>query len=359
MGCKTTRRWLVVCSVAFLQSMRLITALFVPVVATAADNVWIGGAANGNFSSPANWQATPSWSYSNSLYFTSNSSAPSLIFDVGQPVANDIIYQSTFTVTRTLEASASNQVLYFKTRLENQGTAPQTITMELLGGNDNATSIQLNPVAGDLVISGNLYNDNGVDFAVFGSTTTVPSLTLNTTLGSRTSQAGVDFVVAGGGRNVNVQVNANQIWGGSTVVEAGTVTTASGTTLASSDIFLNGGSVVTTTANTLADTATLRVNSGQLSIGGSDTAAALEGTGGSVNIATAATLTVGGGNTSNSYAGAITGGGGLTKAGTGSLTLSGSSTFSGATTVSGGTLFVNGQSSSSAHRCASIGDPWG
>jgi len=112
-----------------LQSMMLITAVSTSVT-VSADNVWVGGASDGNFSSAANWQATPSWSFSNSLYFNSNSNAPSLIFDVGQPVANDIIYQSTFTVARTLQPSAADQVLYFKTRLENQSTATLTCPHE-------------------------------------------------------------------------------------------------------------------------------------------------------------------------------------------------------------------------------------
>jgi len=67
-----------------------------------------------------------------------------------------------------------------------------------------------------------------------------------------------------------------------------------------------------------------------------------------------AILTVGNStNQSGNYAGTIqngTGGGtlGLTKAGTGTLTLSGTSSYSGATTVSAGTLFVTGALSNSA-----------
>ena len=74
--------------------------------------------------------------------------------------------------------------------------------------------------------------------------------------------------------------------------------------------------------------------------GNTETVGSLAGTG-NVSLGTA-TLTAGGNNTTTTYSGVISGTGGLTKAGTGTMTLSGANTFSGATTVNAGTLDVGG-----------------
>ena len=319
--------------------------LILPSAALQAQNIWVGGASNGNFSDIANWDFAPSWSFTNSLIFQTNTSAPTLNFNIDisltNVIVNDIFFDTTFPVARTLQTEPGG-VIYFKTRLENLSAHKQTINMPLLGGYDGADSIQLNPVGGSLVIDGDFYNDFNKSYAVFGSqTTNVTSLTLNTGIGLRgTNQESINFTVAGD-RNVAVQVNTNQIWQGLTDIQAGTFTTASGVQLASSDIFINGGNVTTTSADTFSDSAKLRVNVGQLSVGGSDIVGSLEGTGGSVDISSSATLTIGTDNTSTSYAGTISGLGGVSKVGTGVMTLSGTNNYSGTTTVSGGTLNLN------------------
>ena len=309
--------------------------------ATAADNFWTGGAGNGNFSDNANWQSPPSWDFGNSLVFKANTTAPSLTNDQSWRDNNDIYWDATFPVARTLQ-STGNFGLGFKIRLENLSSFTQTVTMPLSGGLNGASQIQINPVNGSLILSGSLYNENSVDYVVFGSqTATVTNLTLNTALGPNASQANVDFIVAGG-RNSAIQVNASQLWAGTTDVQSGSLTAASGVTLASSAILVSGGTVATTSANTLADSATLTVNAGGLSIGGSDTVGSLAGSGGTVGLAAGATLTVGGANTNTSYAGSITGSGNLTKVGGGRLALAGANTFSGTATASAGELALNG-----------------
>ena len=321
--------------------LALIVAL--PPVAAAADLVWVGndGANTSNFTNTGNWQSNtlPSWGYGNSLRFSQNlnSNVTGLNYNWGdwRPV-NDIFWDSSFTVSRTLSQSNGGGI-GFKTRIENNSSFTQTVNMDLSGGSDGASDIQLNPVKGSLILSGPIYNDNSKDYVVYGSdTATTTNLTLNTALGTGLSQANVDFTVASG-RNTAVQVNASQVWAGTTDVQSGSFTTANGVTLASSAIVVAGGTVATTSANTLADTASLTVNSGRLAIGGSDTLDSLAGSGGTVDLASGATLTIG--NTSStSYAGSITGSGGFTKVGSGTFTLSAASSYTGTTTVSAGRL---------------------
>jgi autotransporter-associated beta strand protein len=320
-------------------------ALFValPPVAAAADLVWHGndGQNRSNFSNQDNWEdyLLPSWGYRNSLRFNQNfnSNVTGLNYNWGdwRPV-NDILWETTFPVARTLSASNGGGI-DFKTRIENNSSFTQTVVMNLSGGKDGASDIQLNPVKGSLILSGTIFNDNSVDYTVYGGEGASTSLTLNTALGPITpTQANVDFTVAGG-RNTAVQVNASQLWAGTTTVNSGAFTTGNGVTLASTAIVVGGGTVATTSANTLADTASLTVNTGRLSIGGSDTVASLAGSGGTVNIASGATLTAGNAS-STSYAGSIGGSGNLSKVGSGTLTLSGVNSNSGGTTVSAGRL---------------------
>lgn len=336
----------------------LIVAL--PPVAAAADLMWVGNDAynSSNFTNSGNWQSNtlPSWGYGNSLKFNQNqnSNVTGLNYNWGDwRQVNDIFWDSTFTVSRTLSASNGGGI-GFKTRIENNSSFTQTVAMELSGGQDGASEIQLNPVKGSLIFSGTLWNDISKDYVVYGSdTATVTNLTLNTALGTNATQANVDFTVAGG-RNSAVQVNASQVWAGTTTVNSGAFTTANGVTLASTAIVVGGGTFATTSANTLADTASLTVNTGRLSIGGSDTVASLAGSGGTIDIASGATLTFGNAS-STSYAGSITGSGGFTKIGAGVVTLTGNNSTSGGSLVSQGTL-LGGASTSFGSGSIVLGD---
>ena len=338
-------------SALFVHARHHVAALLIPAVlaigsvALAADMVWVGNdsLSTGNFTNTGNWQnnTQPSWGYANSLKFSQNqnSNVTGLNYNWGDwRQANDIVWDTSFPVSRTLSASNGGGIGY-KTRIENNSYYTQTVAMEVSGGQDGAGDIQLNPVNGSLVISGTIYNDNELDYVVWGSFsgTNTTSLTLNSALGPNASpQSLVDFTVSAG-RFTNVQVNASQAWAGTTTVNSGSFITGSGVTLASTAIVVGGGTVATTSANTFADTATLTVNSGRLSIGGSDTVASLAGTGGTVDLAAGATLTAGNGG-STSYAGSITGSGGSTKVGSGTFTLSAASSYTGTTTVTAGRL---------------------
>ena len=200
-------------------------------------------------------------------------------FDIG-----NIVWRDTYNKSMTLSGSPGG--ISFKQKLENYSSFGQTVTMDLSGGKSGATAIELNPVNGNLTMSGNLYNDFSNDYLVFG--TTGKTLTLNTTLGVGSTAANVDFSVE---QASNVQVNSNQTYGGSTTVKAGSFKTGSSVSLASSGIVVSGGTFETTSANVVVNTGTVSLSSGEYKLGGNDSVASLTISGGLLSSANASTLT--------------------------------------------------------------------
>jgi autotransporter-associated beta strand protein len=131
--------------------------------------------------------------------------------------------------------------------------------------------------------------------------------------------------------------------GGLTKLGTGTLTLTASNTY-SGDTKISGGNIALSNANALQNS-TLDYNSygGTLSFG-TLTGAALGGLKGSqalslTNASSAAVqLQVGGNGQSTSYSGALSGAGSLTKAGTGTLTLTASNAFSGAVNFNGGLI---------------------
>ena len=125
------------------------------------------------------------------------------------------------------------------------------------------------------------------------------------------------------------------------------------------NITLNGGTIQLsgTGGDQIADTASIIVSAASTFDlnGNNETIAALEGSGGTITnsaASTTSTLTVGAGDATGAFGGTIadTGTGGtagvvaITKAGSGTQTLSGANTYSGTTEVGGGTLALAGNS---------------
>ena len=319
---------------------RLILSLvcFVPCLfnSTAkADKNWDGDGSAGNFDWWNNWYGDTDpyagWGFGTgnlNFNYQNNASATGLYNNLGWKDIDNIYWNSTYGRAMTLSGAAGSGIS-FKQKLENLSSYTQTVTMDLSGGKSGATAIELNPVNGNLTMSGNLYNDFSNDYLVYG--TTGKTLTLNTTLGVGATAANVDFSVE---QASNVQVNSNQTYGGTTTVKAGSFKTGASVTLASSGIVVSGGTFETTSANVVANTGTVSLSSGEYKLGGSDTIGSLSTTGGTVSgtgTLTATTYALNGGTVSANL------GAGTVNTSSGTTSLSGTSAAT-VVNVTGGLL---------------------
>jgi len=270
-------------------------SLFLVCTTAQAQRNWDGDGSSGNFDWWNNWYGSTSggsdprvgWGFGVDLKFNfQNKATPTVLnynlggwFDIG-----NIVWRDTYNKSMTLSGSSGG--INFKQKLENYSSFGQTVTMDLSGGKSGATAIELNPVNGNLTMSGNLYNDFSNDYLVFG--TTGKTLTLNSTLGVGNTAANVDFSVE---QASNVQVNNNQTWAGTTTVKAGSFKTGASVALASSGIVVSGGTFETTSADVVVNTGSVNVSSGEYKLGGNDTVASLTVSGGLLSSANGSTLT--------------------------------------------------------------------
>jgi hypothetical protein len=270
-------------------------SLFLVCTTAQAQRNWDGDGSSGNFDWWNNWYGSTSggsdprvgWDFGVDLNFNfQNNATPTVLnFNLGDwyDIGN-IVWRDTYNKSMTLSGSPGG--ISFKQKLENYSSFAQTITVNLSGGKSGAPWIELNPVNGNLTMSGNLYNDFSNDYLVFG--TTGKTLTLNSTLGVGNTAANVDFSVE---QASNVQVNNNQTWAGTTTVKAGSFKTGASVALASSGIVVSGGTFETTSADVVVNTGSVNVSSGEYKLGGNDTVASLTVSGGLLSSANASTLT--------------------------------------------------------------------
>jgi autotransporter-associated beta strand protein len=213
-------------------------------IPSRADQNWDGDNAVGDFNNDNNWYADsqPPWGFANGNFIfnlRNSSSQTSLYYNYGSwKDTNDISWETTFGAALTWNGDSNG--INFNQRLENRSSFTQTVgTMKLSGAKNGAAQIELNPVNGDLVMNGAVFNDNSKPYHVYGNNN--KTLTLNTTLGVGGTASNVSFTID---QNSTVVMNSAQNYTGTTSVNAGklfingdnsgatgAVTAASGTTL--------------------------------------------------------------------------------------------------------------------------------
>ena len=304
-----------------------------------------------------NWfgDTFPTWNYATDLEFNFRNQAgiTNVYNNAGWLQAKNIVIQSTFSGSVTFGGNGSSGI-NFKEKIENYSSSAQTFSMDLSGGKDGSTRIELNPINGDLTFTGNFYNDDSDDYFVYGANS--KTLTLSTTLGVGSTAANVDFSLE---QASNVQINNNQSWAGTTYVKAGTMTVASTRTLATGTLNISGGTFTNAGADVLGNSSVVTMSGGSFNMGGNDTVGSFTITGGTLggsSTLTATSYSLGGGTINgNLGSGAATNSAGSTSLnGTlgstnlvvsgGTITLGNSNRMSDtlAATVSGGTLNLGG-----------------
>ena len=166
---------------------------------------------------------------------------------------------------------------------------------------------------------------------------------LNTGATSLSANRGVTLGSSGGTFNNSAALTVNSIITGTgslTKTGASTLTLSAVNTYSGATNITGGtlqygvaNALPSATAVTISNAGTLALNNYSGTVGSIATGAG----GGSITLGSG-TLTTGGNNSSTTFAGGISGTGGLTKAGSGTLSITGASTYTGATAINAGTL---------------------
>jgi autotransporter-associated beta strand protein len=221
----------------------------------------------------------------------------------------------------------------------NTYTGGTTLTAgSLYVGNNNALG------TGDLTINGGNFQAKAGTVVSVANNITVNS---DFAIGGNSSLTLTGDVDLGGATRIITLNNTSDLTTLSGVVSNGGLTTAGAETLTLGGVNTYTGATTIGAGSTLALNATGTIatssgvaNAGTFTIAADKTIDSLTGAGATT---LGGILTIGDGSgTSCTYSGVASGAGGITKAGSGTLTLSGINTFSGLTTVSAGTLDLTG-----------------
>lgn len=311
-----------------------------------SQNNWDGDDSLGNFSWCNNWYSNscPStWNSSTDLIFNyNNNSHSSLYLDLGGwKDVKSILFQSSYNSAVILDSDNSgNNGFNFWYKVENNSSTLKTIACPLSG---KGTAIEINPVNGDLTLNKDVYNDNNVDYYIYGNNS--KTLTLN---GYLVGNSSVDLFIKQYSK-VFIKYNNATSFSGKTYIEMGELWIGANSALNGGDIYVGNGNSNTakvyiydsSVATSVSNNIVVPSNSSNSTIGGlnSSNKHTYSGT---INLnnnlvnfdeINAGELEV---------SGIISGTGGITKIGNGKLTLSGNNTYSGNTTVNAGTVEITG-----------------
>jgi len=324
-----------------VKKLFVVLALFFGLLNSYSQNNWDGDNPLGNFTYCSNWYGNtcPSWNSSTDLIFNyrNNTSQTSMFFDetVWRSV-RDIRYQNTFAAGIPLDGNGNGIDFYGK--IENYTTNYlQTINIPLSG--KNGSVIELNPVDGPLTFNQPIYNNNNVNFNVYGNNG--KKLTLNS---YPQGNASVRFYLK---QYSTVEVNYNNAasLSGGFVVESGELwVNANGviqgpiqvgnSTPNYNKIYISNATTATTVANAIS----VPTNSPFASIGGLNTSGTHTYSG-TINLnnndVNFDEVSSGG---ILDFTNIISGTGGVRKIGSGLVRLSANNTYTGATAINGGTL---------------------
>ena len=219
------------------------------------------------------------------------------------------------------EQTAFNGIIQGNYALHYNATASGSLTLTGISTYTGGTYLN----SGTLIISQNNNLGSGTVTFTGGTLGLAGNLTLAAILGTN-------------GGTIDVATGKDQSFSGilsgtGSLTKTGSgALTLTGTNTYSGGTFLNSGTVLVSSDTNLG-TAALTFNGGTLSLAGNLTkAATLATNGGTINVAA---------NTNQTYSGVISGQGNLTKAGSGTLSLTGVNTYTGSTQIDNGILSVS------------------
>lgn len=243
--------------------------------------------------------------------------------------ANLVLGGGTLRFTGATASTDRNYTLTTATTSAIEVTNPAT-NLTVSGASTNTTGALTKLGDGTLTLTGSNVNSGA---------TTIRAGTLQVGNGGTTGSLGTGGVTNLGRlvfNRSNALTVANVVSSfGELVKEGSGTTTLTGANTYTGATTINAGTLALNATGTIARSSGV-ANNGTFTTAAAKTIDSMTGTG---NTVLGGTLTIGdASNTSSVYGGVISGTGGITKAGTGTLTLSGANTYTGVTTISAGTL---------------------
>ena len=184
--------------------------------ARGTDYNWNGqnSGALGNFSYCDNWYyvTCPTWAFGNNIHFSYNDNGETTGYnDLNWPNISNIYWDSSYPAALTWN-NYPGYGINFDQRIENDSTNSQTWNIPVSGDKNNAGHIELNPVNGDLTLTQPVYNDNAVEYQVWGGNSKMLTVSADLVGGV----AGKSAVMLTIEQYSKVKLTAAQTWGDGT-----------------------------------------------------------------------------------------------------------------------------------------------